>query len=132
MKLKVRVNRAKGESMTRQITSQLSSLIETGALVAGELLPSERTLADSLGVARNVVRRSYDYLASGGHVESEGRKGRRVRAQSASRKEGKAAATSATSKKSKQGAKSSGKAGTKGGKARAASVTVRVATKKRR
>jgi DNA-binding transcriptional regulator YhcF (GntR family) len=129
MKLKVRVNRTKPESMTKQITSQLTSLIETGALAAGELLPSERTLADTLGVARNVVRRSYDYLTSGGHVESEGRKGRRIRAKSSSRKSGAAASSSKTSK---TGSKTSRKAATKGSKAQAASITVRVGAKKRR
>lgn len=128
MKLKVRVNRTKPESMTKQITSQLTGLIESGALAAGELLPSERTLADTLGVARNVVRRSYDYLTSGGHVESEGRKGRRIRAKTSSRKSGGAAASS---KKSKTGATSK-KAGTKGSKAKTASVTVRAGAKKRR
>lgn len=132
MKLKVRVNRAKPESMTKQITGQLTSLIETGALAAGELLPSERTLANTLGVARNVVRRSYDYLTSGGHVESEGRKGKRVRSQSAKGRSGVTATASArTTKKSKSGAKSSGKSGTKGTKARGASVSVRVRAKRR-
>jgi DNA-binding transcriptional regulator YhcF (GntR family) len=76
--IKVRVSRTKPESMTRQITNQLASLIQTGTLAAGELLPSERTLADSLGVARNVVRRSYEYLSSGGQIEGRGREGRRV------------------------------------------------------
>ncbi|HEX8492751.1 MAG TPA: winged helix-turn-helix domain-containing protein [Pyrinomonadaceae bacterium] len=132
MKLKVRVNRTKPESMTKQITSQLTGLIETGALAAGELLPSERTLADTLGVARNVVRRSYDYLTSGGHVESEGRKGRRIRAKSSSRKSGGAAKAASSSKTSKTGAKTAKKTGTKRSKAKAASVTVRVGTKKRR
>jgi len=44
------------ESMTRQITDQLGSLISSGAMAVGSLLPSERSLANSLGVARNVVR----------------------------------------------------------------------------
>lgn len=129
MKLKVRVNRSKPESMTRQITNQLTSLIETGALVAGELLPSERTMAGTLGVARNVVRRSYDYLTSGGHVESEGRKGRRVRAQSAS---GRTSGANASYKAGKSGGKATVKATTKGGKAKSATVAVRVKAKKPR
>lgn len=132
MKLKVRVNRRGQESMTRQITSQLSGLIETGVLAAGELLPSERTLADTLGVARNVVRRSYDYLTSGGHVESEGRRGRRVRSQSAGRKAG---AASLSSKTSKSASKTSGKLTAKGGKTKvsvAADTTAHTAAKKRR
>jgi len=65
--------------MTRQIANQLTNLISTGAVVVGNMLPSERALADSLGVARNVVRGSYDYLEKAGLVKREGRAGRRVR-----------------------------------------------------
>src|SRR6476659_9719658 len=79
MTLKIKINRKSIESMTRQITDQLGELISTGALAIGSLLPSERTLADSLGVARNVVRGSYEYLEKAGIVQREGRKGRRVR-----------------------------------------------------
>src|SRR2546425_11967638 len=86
MALRIRVNRKSVDSMTRQITDQLGSLIKTGALAVGSLLPSERTLANSLGVARNVVRGSYEYLEKGGFVQREGRKGRRVRAKTAKRK----------------------------------------------
>ena len=78
MALRIRVNRKSVDSMTRQITDQLGSLIKTGALAVGSLLPSERTLANSLGVARNVVRGSYEYLEKAGIVQREGRKGRRV------------------------------------------------------
>jgi GntR family transcriptional repressor for pyruvate dehydrogenase complex len=77
--LKIRINRKSVESMTRQLTDQLGSLISSGALAVGSLLPSERTLANSLGVARNVVRGSYEYLEKAGIVQREGRKGRRVR-----------------------------------------------------
>jgi DNA-binding transcriptional regulator YhcF (GntR family) len=78
--------------MTRQLTDQLGSLISSGALAVGSLLPSERTLANSLGVARNVVRGSYEYLEKAGVVQREGRKGRRVRA-ATSRKRTTAATT---------------------------------------
>ncbi len=134
MKLKVRVNRKQPESMTRQLTNQLTSLIQTGALAAGELLPSERTLADSLGVARNVVRRSYDYLTSGGHVESQGRRGRRVSAQTSTGGKGKAAVTTAASSRRGKsgGGKTSVKATAKSGKGKGVSVSVRAGTKKRR
>ena len=80
MALKIRINRKSVESMTRQLTDQLGDLISSGALAIGSLLPSERTLANSLGVARNVVRGSYEYLEKAGVVQREGRKGRRVRA----------------------------------------------------
>jgi DNA-binding GntR family transcriptional regulator len=77
-KLNVRVNRKKPESMTRQIREQLNSLIDAGALAAGTLLPSERELANTLDVARNVVRGAYEQLMDAGKLVSEGRKGRSV------------------------------------------------------
>jgi DNA-binding transcriptional regulator YhcF (GntR family) len=86
MTLKIRINRKSVESMTRQITDQLGNLISTGALTVGSMLPSERTLADSLGVARNVVRGSYEYLEKSGVVQREGKKGRRVRAKTSRKK----------------------------------------------
>jgi DNA-binding transcriptional regulator YhcF (GntR family) len=72
--------------MTRQLTDQLGSLIGEGALAVGSLLPSERTLANSLGIARNVVRGSYEYLEKAGVIQREGRKGRRVRAKTSRKK----------------------------------------------
>ncbi len=86
MALKIRINRKSVESMTRQLTEQLGSLISEGALAIGSLLPSERTLANSLGVARNVVRGSYEYLEKAGVIQREGRKGRRVRAKTSRKK----------------------------------------------
>src|SRR2546430_14017938 len=86
MTLKIRINRKSVDSMTRQITDQLGGLISSGALAIGSLLPSERTLANSLGIARNVVRGSYEYLEKAGVVQREGRKGRRVRAKTSRRK----------------------------------------------
>ncbi len=86
MALKIRVNRKSVESMTRQIADQLGTLIGDGVVAVGSLLPSERTLADSLGVARNVVRGSYDYLEKAGLLQREGRAGRRVRSLKSRRK----------------------------------------------
>ena len=86
MTLKIRINRKSVESMTRQITDQLGSLISTGAMAVGSLLPSERSLANSLGVARNVVRGSYEYLEKAGVIQREGRKGRSVRSKTSRKK----------------------------------------------
>lgn len=77
-RLNVRVNRKRPESMTRQIREQINDLIEAGELAAGALLPSERELANSLKVARNVVRGAYEQLIEAGQLRSEGRKGRSV------------------------------------------------------
>lgn len=100
-KLNVRVNRKKPESMTRQIREQLNDLIDAGALVAGTLLPSERELANTLKVARNVVRGAYEQLMDAGKLRSEGRKGRSVRSGSGGTKKkstGKATKTKARKK----------------------------------
>src|SRR5467141_1383693 len=86
MTLKIRINRKSVESMTRQITDQLGSLSSSGAMAVGSLLPSERSLANSLGVARNVVRGSYEYLEKAGVVQREGRKGRSVRTKTSRKK----------------------------------------------
>ena len=80
MTLKIRIDRKSIDSMTRQITDQLGSMISSGALAVGSALPSERVLAEALGVARNVVRGSYEYLEKAGVVQRNGNKGRRVRA----------------------------------------------------
>ena len=101
-KLNVRVNRKRPESMTRQIREQLDALIDAGALAAGSLLPSERELANTLNVARNVVRGAYEQLMEAGKLRSEGRKGRSVRSSSSSSRGGsKKKSTSKGSKGSK-------------------------------
>ena len=86
MKTNIRVSRKKPESLTSQIRDQLHGLIDDGVWAAGSLLPSERELANSLKVARNVVRGAYESLVKAGKVESEGRKGRRVQAPGARKK----------------------------------------------
>ena len=95
MILKIKINRKSVESMTRQITDQLGSLISSGVMAGGSLLPSERALANSLGVARNVVRGSYEYLEKAGVIQREGRKGRRVRSKTSSKKTSRSAKTTA-------------------------------------
>ena len=96
-KLNVRVNRKRPESMTRQIREQLDALIEAGSLAAGTLLPSERDLANTLKVARNVVRGAYEQLMDAGKLRSEGRRGRSV----------KSGGSGGTKKKSTKSSKSS-------------------------
>ena len=111
-KLNVRVNRKRPESMTRQIREQLNALIDAGALAAGTLLPSERELANTLDVARNVVRGAYEQLMEAGKLTSEGRKGRSVSSggrssgtRSTAKKRSTSSKTSKTSKSSKSKAR---------------------------
>jgi DNA-binding GntR family transcriptional regulator len=88
--------------MTRQIREQLNDLIEAGSLAAGTFLPSERELANSLKVARNVVRGAYEQLMDLGKLRSEGRKGRSVRSSGGARKKGSAKSSKTTSKARKK------------------------------
>jgi DNA-binding GntR family transcriptional regulator len=85
--------------MTRQIREQLNDLIEAGELAVGTLLPSERELADSLKVARNVVRGAYEQLMDAGQLRSEGRKGRSVSRGSSKKRSGSKASKSKSRKK---------------------------------
>jgi DNA-binding GntR family transcriptional regulator len=100
VKLNVRVNRKRPESMTRQIREQLDALIDAGTLAAGTLLPSERELANTLEVARNVVRGAYEQLLDAGKLRSEGRKGRSVRSNSSGGASKKKSSTKSTTKSS--------------------------------
>jgi DNA-binding FadR family transcriptional regulator len=88
VKTTVRVNRKRPESLTKQITDQLTGLIESGVMTVGSYLPSERDLAEQVKVARNVVRGSYENLMRAGKIQSEGRKGRTVRASGAKKRAG--------------------------------------------
>jgi DNA-binding FadR family transcriptional regulator len=99
VKTTIRVNRKKPESLTKQITDQLAGLIESGVMTVGSYLPSERDLAEQVKVARNVVRGSYENLMRAGKIQSEGRKGRTVRASGAKKRAGKSAGGSKARKK---------------------------------
>lgn len=101
-KLNVRVNRKRPESMTRQIREQINTLIDAGELAAGTLLPSERDLAETLKVARNVVRGAYEQLMDAGKLRSEGRKGRSVRSGSGGGGKKKSASKTSKSKSRKK------------------------------
>ncbi len=102
MKTTIRVNRKRPESLTRQITDQLTSLIESGAMTVGSYLPSERELANSLKVARNVVRGSYENLMKAGRIQGEGRKGRTVRSSGGKKRAGAKSSKSAAAVKARK------------------------------
>jgi GntR family transcriptional regulator / MocR family aminotransferase len=61
-----------------QIYASLRSSIREGILVAGSRLPSDRTLAAQLGVARGTVRVAYDRLTDEGLIFGAGSAGTRV------------------------------------------------------
>lgn len=62
-----------------QVRERLADDIRSGALAAGERLPTVRGLADELGLAVNTVARAYKELEADGLVETRGRAGTVVR-----------------------------------------------------
>ncbi len=61
-----------------QLYRYIVSQIRSGALPAGEKLPSKRRLAEHLGVSLTTVERSYGLLTAEGYLESFPRSGCRV------------------------------------------------------
>ncbi|WP_407571786.1 PLP-dependent aminotransferase family protein [Deinococcus altitudinis] len=66
------------ETLTVQLTRQLRTAILEGQLAHGTLLPSTRTLAQVLGVARGTVMVAYDELLTEGFLTSRVGSGTRV------------------------------------------------------
>jgi len=61
-----------------EIAEQFVAAIRSGAMVAGEALPTVRQLAQQLGVNPNTVASAYARLRDAGLVISDGRRGTRV------------------------------------------------------
>ena len=59
-----------GKHLYEQSYEYIADEIREGKLLAGEKLPSTRSLADYLQVARSTVELAYDQLASEGYIES--------------------------------------------------------------
>ncbi len=68
--LGTRLERDAAEPMYRQVLRLVQHAILTGQLAPGTKLPSSRTLADDLDIARNTVLRVYDQLTAEGYVLS--------------------------------------------------------------
>jgi len=68
--LGARLERGTTEPMYRQVLRLVQQAILTGQLAPGTKLPSSRTLAEDLEIARNTVLRVYDQLTAEGYVLS--------------------------------------------------------------
>ncbi|HZI17640.1 MAG TPA: winged helix-turn-helix domain-containing protein [Pyrinomonadaceae bacterium] len=84
----IRINPRSGETKTAQIFNQLASAILAGKFSAGDLITSERELAERLGVSRNIVRNAYRRLEEAGLIETSSTSNRRVRASGEQRAHG--------------------------------------------
>jgi DNA-binding FadR family transcriptional regulator len=66
----------RGATMFEETVERLGTAIRTGILPAGSQLPSERTLADELGISRSTLRQALTTLVQSGHlVAQRGRSG---------------------------------------------------------
>jgi len=73
------LNFKSGTPVYLQLVDQVKRAAASGALVAGEALPSIRPLAEELRVNRNTVAKAYAELESQGVIESLAGKGCFVR-----------------------------------------------------
>ena len=73
----IRVDPALPATLAQQVREQLTWLISRGVVVAGDELPSVRSLAADLGINYHTVRSAYRRLEADGLVET--RRGRRSR-----------------------------------------------------
>ena len=69
MFMPLKLEASSGVGLTRQMVDQLRGQIVSGALEAGERLPSVRQLAGMLAVNQNTVLRVYERLTAEGVLE---------------------------------------------------------------
>jgi DNA-binding transcriptional regulator YhcF (GntR family) len=77
--MKIEINRADKTPVYIQIAGQIKNMLHTGAITDGYMLPSERVLAEELGVHRNTVTRAFMDLKSEGLIDARQGQGYRVR-----------------------------------------------------
>lgn len=64
------IDRSTGVAISQQIVDGFLDLIETGYLTAGNKLPTERELAEHIGVARGTVKSAYKKLEQLGLIQT--------------------------------------------------------------
>ncbi|MDT7542058.1 MAG: Bacterial regulatory protein gntR family [Acidobacteriota bacterium] len=65
-KLRIKMTERAGGSGSSQVARQIREMISGGRLKAGDVLPSEDSLAEQLGVGRKIVRTAYGTLVDEG------------------------------------------------------------------
>lgn len=76
----IQIDRSAKQSLAGQVAARLSEGILAGKWPLGTKLPSSRTLADELGIARNRVIEAYESLLAEAFVETRGGSGTYVAA----------------------------------------------------
>jgi DNA-binding transcriptional regulator YhcF (GntR family) len=70
MGLEISIDKASESPVYRQIIEQLTRKLRAGELKPGDRLPTERELAEKLGIARGTVNRAYEELTRSQILES--------------------------------------------------------------
>lgn len=76
----LRIDRDAESTLSAQIADGLRTQILAGELGEAEQLPSSRTLAEALGVARSVVVRAYEQLSGEGYLDARAGSATRIAA----------------------------------------------------
>ena len=79
--MEILISNTSGKAIYEQITAQVKSQIMTGALAAGDALPSMRTLARELRISVITTKRAYEDLERDGFIVTVPGKGSFVAAQ---------------------------------------------------
>lgn len=79
--MEIIVSNKTSRPLYEQITTQIKTQIMSGALKAGDALPSIRALAKSLHISVLTVQKAYDLLQEEGFIETTAGKGCYVSAQ---------------------------------------------------
>ena len=79
--MEILISNTSGKPIYEQITAQVKSQIMTGALAAGDALPSMRTLARELRISVITTKRAYEDLEADGFIVTAPGKGSFVAAQ---------------------------------------------------
>ena len=79
--MEIIISNSSGKPIYEQITDQIKSQIMSGALAAGDALPSIRLLARELRISVITTKRAYEELEQEGFVETVPGKGSFVAAQ---------------------------------------------------
>ena len=73
--MRIHINFKSGKPVYLQVVDQIKSMAASGAIRAGESLPSIRPLAEDLRLNRNTVAKAYAELESLGVIETVPGKG---------------------------------------------------------
>jgi GntR family transcriptional regulator len=79
---RVRPDTGLSEPVYKQLLRHITDMIQSGEIAHGYSLPSERALAQALGLSRTTIRRCYKELRTQDYVDMHGRAGVKVKASS--------------------------------------------------